>query len=301
MCKGVYPGDEQRIGALLRDEMHIDAAVKLTRLDSMTNRTYRADLSDGRAWVIRIPGDGTQEMIDRAAERTSTIEANRLGLDAPLLYFGANGEKVTACIPDAVTMSPETMRSPERIAQVAEMLRTLHSGSTDTDVVFDVFALAELYESVAAQYGVQLFPDFPAAKDAVLRIRREQTENGRASTVFCHNDPIYANWLLDRNGRMYLIDWEYAGMNDPMWDLADLSVESGFSASEDDMLLTAYLRGQPDKLSRQCFLANKVYVDYLWSLWAKAREPFEGDWVQAYGSMRFARMQNLIRAYRENG
>ena len=292
-----HSDDAKRIGELLRDVLRTQTDAKLMRMGSMTNRTYRADLEDGRTVIVRLPGDGTQEMIDRADERNSTVLANRLGLDAQLLYFGENGEKVTAYIPDAVTMSPETMRSGQRIRQAAQMLRTLHACGEDVGYAFDVFALADLYETVALRHGISLFPQFRSAKDAVLRIQREQTDVSGETRVFCHNDPIYANWLLDQNEKMYLIDWEYAGMNDPLWDLADLSIESDFLPCHDEMLLTAYLQREPDSHTVRRFLANKIYVDYVWSLWAKAREPFEEDWIIEYGNIRYARMQRQIEAY----
>lgn len=300
MEKDVLCEDALRVRTLLRDVLHTQAQAHLTRLGSMTNRTYRADLPDGRAVIVRLPGDGTQEMIDRAAEKTSTMFANRLGLDAPLLFFGTNGEKVTTCIPDAVTMSPETMRTSERIRQAATMLRTLHSCGEDVGIDFDVFKLAELYESVAVRHGVSLFTDFSAAKREVLRILHEQKTEKQETRAFCHNDPIYANWLLDPDGKLYLVDWEYAGMNDPMWDMADLSIESDFLPDHDELLLTVYLQHAPDRKTMQRFIANKVFVDYLWSLWAKAREPFEGDWVKEYGLTRFVRMQRQIIAYRQH-
>lgn len=297
MCKCKFPEDEQQVNALLRNSLQMHVGINLTRLGSMTNRTYRVDLSDGRSVIVRLPGEGTQEMIDRADEKTSTLLANRLGLDAPLLYFGANGEKVTVCIPDAVTMTPEMMRSQTCIRQTADILRKLHTCGETVGFDFDVFSLAELYEEIAVRHNVSLFPDFSAAKNAVLSIREDQ--NAEEMRVFCHNDPIYANWLLDRNDRLYLIDWEYAGMNDPMWDLADLSIESDFTPSHDALLLESYLQHEPDKQTVRRFLANKVYVDYVWSLWAKAREPFEAEWVREYGMTRYSRMQQMIVKYQD--
>lgn len=298
MAQDILQDDLPRIGALLRDVLHMQTQAKLTRLGGLTNRTYRADLPDGRAYIVRIPGEGTQEMIDRSAERISTLLAGRLGIDAPVLHFGKNGEKVSVCIPDAVTMTPETMRTPERIRQAAQLLRRLHTCGEATGFDFDVFALADLYESIADGHGVCAFPGFTSYKDVVLHIRDAQKEQC-PTRVFCHNDPIFANWLLDADARLYLVDWEYAGMNDPMWDLADLSIESDFTPELDRLLLRSYLQREPSDLTARRFLANKIYVDYLWSLWAKAREPFEGEWVLDYGIMRYERMQEQIAAYEQ--
>jgi thiamine kinase-like enzyme len=82
----------------------------------------------------------------------------------------------------------------------------------------------------------------------------------------CHNDPWPGNFV-DGGLRMYLIDWEYSGMNDPMWDLADLSVEANFDAPKDRTLLEAYFGGQPPGDARRRFGMHKPMCDLFWSLW----------------------------------
>ncbi|MBQ5725638.1 MAG: phosphotransferase, partial [Clostridia bacterium] len=114
--------------------------------------------------------------------------------------------------------------------------------------------------------------------------------------VPCHNDPLCENWV-EGDGRMYLIDWEYAGMNDGMWDIADVSIEAGFDDQRDELLLTAYLGREPGLVDRKHFLASKIYVDYLWTLWAKARVPYDGQPMEDWAQERYARLKGFLDKY----
>ncbi|MEI3416294.1 MAG: hypothetical protein V8Q43_01835 [Christensenellaceae bacterium] len=102
--------DKQAAQALLQKALGRTDAAEFTRMGGLTNRTYHAVFQDGAEYVVRIPGEGTEEMISRRDEEVSTRLACKLGIDAELLYFGENGAKVTAYIPGAVTMSAPAMR-----------------------------------------------------------------------------------------------------------------------------------------------------------------------------------------------
>ena len=86
-------------------------------------------------------------------------------------------------------------------------------------------------------------------------------------------------------------------MNDGMWDVADVSIEAGFTDAEDEMLLKAYLEKEPSPLDRKHFLASKIYVDYLWTLWAKARVPYDGQPMEDWATERYARMKDNLKKY----
>ena len=98
--------------------------------------------------------------------------------------------------------------------------------------------------------------------------------------------------------RLYLIDWEYAGMNDGMWDLAALSIEAQFSEEHDEYILRRYLGKEADNSDMKHLIASKVFVDYLWTLWAKMRVPFDGQPMDDWACERYERMNRFIRSYR---
>lgn len=296
MAREIVKEDIAQVQELMRRVLGTEEYAELSRMGGLTNHTYKVTLKNGEEYVVRIPGAGTEEMIVRSDERVSTKLACDLGVDAELLYFGENGAKVTRFIPDAVTMSAETLHQPRHIEQVAEIFKKMHSCGADTKVPFEVFEMAEGYEKIIRDKNVGMFEDYQQIKAEVMGIKAEIDAAVEIKKVPCHNDPLCENWV-EGNGRMYLIDWEYAGMNDGMWDLADVSIEAGFDAACDRMLLRAYLGQEPDVMEEKHFLASKIYVDYLWTLWAKARVPYDGQPMEDWAAERYARLKTFIQAY----
>ena len=297
MKRKILEKDVLKIRELVGKVLGLNGEMKVDRMGGLTNHTYKVLTEDGRIFAVRIPGDGTEELIDRKNEEISTRLACDLGIDARLLYFGADGSKVTEYIPNAVTMSAETMRQPEHICQAAEIYRTLHHCGKNTGVPFEVFDMAAGYEKIIRQSGVYLFDDYGAVKEQVMKIKEEIDQTCDTTRVPCHNDPLCENWVVG-NGKMYLIDWEYAGMNDGMWDLADVSIEAGYGPEEDELLLKAYLNcDRIESICRKQFTANKIYVDYLWTLWAKTRVPYDREAMEAWAAERYERLKVNLKAY----
>lgn len=296
MAREIIRQDLERISDLLQKVLHVPSYSAIARLGGLTNHTYCVTLENGKQYVIRIPGEGTQELIVRRDEKISTQLACRLGIDAEMLYFGEDGAKVTEYIPDAVTMSAETLGKADHIKQVACILQTLHRCGEDTGVPFEVFDMAVGYEKIIDSMNVPMFEDYLEIKQQVMAIKTEVDAALPITKVPCHNDPLCENWVVG-NGRMYLIDWEYAGMNDGMWDVADVSIEAGFDEAQETLLLTNYLGHSPRTPDRKHFLANKIYVDYLWTLWAKARVPYDGQPMEDWARERYARMKDNILAF----
>ena len=297
MSRELCTDDLPRIRTLLRQVIGRDDYSGIRRMGGLTNRTYLAEFSDGTKYVVRIPGEGTEDMIVRADEKVSTELACELDIDAHLLYFGEDGAKVTACIPGAVTMSSATMKEGRRIAQAAALLNILHRCGKDTGVPFEVFDMAKGYEKIIFAKSVPMFEDYPEVKATVMRIKQEVDAQGEAGKVPCHNDPLCENWVVSDQDRLYLIDWEYAGMNDGMWDIAAVSIEAEYGHAEDEQFLTAYLGHIPESADWKHLLASKIYVDYLWTLWAKTRVPYDGQSMEDWASSRYARLKENITAF----
>lgn len=286
------------VAQLLENVLGVAGYKSIERMGGLTNHTYHVTLENGKEYVVRIPGEGTEEMIVRSDEMVSTELACRLGVDAQMLYFGKDGSKVTEYIPNAVTMSAELLAQEHHIAQMAEIFRKMHSCNEDTGIPFEVFDMAAGYEKIIQDMNVPMFSDYPEKKREVMAIKAEVDAAVDIKKVPCHNDPLCENWV-EGNGRMYLIDWEYAGMNDGMWDVADVSIEAGFNEEQDRLLLTEYLGKEPGNTEMKHFLASKIYVDYLWTLWAKMRVPYDGQPMEDWAEERYARMKANIRYFNE--
>jgi thiamine kinase-like enzyme len=114
--------------------------------------------------------------------------------------------------------------------------------------------------------------------------------------VACHCDPLCENFLDQRGKRMWIVDWEYAGMNDPMWDLGDLSVEGQFDAAQEAEMIAAYFGGEPRASELGRIVIYKAMCDLLWTLWGLIqhanRNPADDFW--AYSLNRFNRCKVLM-------
>lgn len=274
---------------------------QIARLGGMTNHSYKVTRNDGQEYLVRIPGDGTEEMINRLDERKSTELACKLGIDSELLYFGDDGTKVMRFIYDPQPMNEEVMGKKENLLQAAEIFHRLHTCGVDTGVRFEVFEMAALYEKIIREAKVAFYDDYEEVKQCVMDIKKAVDDTGIAPRVPCHNDSLMGNWVLDHDGKLYLIDWEYSGMNEAMWDLSCLSIEAGYTERHDNDLLNAYYQREATIEEKKRFVAAKLYVDYLWTLWGLTRIPFDGEFMQEYADGRYLRLKKNIDAYKKLG
>lgn len=269
-----------------------------TRLGGLTNVNHLVE-HEGERFVLRIPGAGTGEYIDRVAEEVAARAAADAGVNAAVVVFDASdGLMVTRFVEGAVTMDADRFDDLGAVARAGEAFRRLHTTATPFATDFRLFGMIDEYKVLLAGKGAPL----PDGYDA-LRTRADATraalERACRPVVPSHCDPLCENFL-DTGERMYVIDYEYAGNNDPMWDLGDLSVEGGFTQAQDDALLGAYFGGQPPASEVGRMVAYKAMCDLLWTLWGAIQHvndnPAEDFW--AYASHRFERCSALMSTAR---
>ncbi|RWA58756.1 LPS biosynthesis choline kinase [Mesorhizobium sp. M4B.F.Ca.ET.190.01.1.1] len=263
----------------------------LERLGGLTNLVYRAgDL------CLRIPGKGTEEYINRANEAVAAREAAKAGVSPEVLHADAvTGVLVSRYVAGAETMSPEKFKtragSP---ARAGEAFRKLHSSGAVFPFRFELFAMIDDYLKVLSTKDVAL----PAGYHDVVR----EADSVRAALathpipiVACHCDPLCENFL-DTGDRMWIVDWEYSGMNDPLWDLGDLSVEGKFDAAQDEELMLAYFGRAPKPAERGRVVIYKAMCDLLWTLWGLIQLANNNpvDDFRAYADGRFVRCKALM-------
>ena len=133
--------------------------------------------------------------------------------------------------------------------------------------------------------------DYLEIKEKVLELKNILEEIGIKNTP-CHNDTVPENFVKD-DKRLYLIDWEYSGMNDPMWDLAAHCLECEFSEDEEELFLNLYFEGPVDDKYRKKILIYKICQDFLWSIWTNIKEA-KGDDFGTYGEDRYNRAKNNL-------
>lgn len=298
LVRAIEAEDLPKVKALLETVFKSGEYSDIQRLGGMTNHSYKVTRADGEKYLVRLPGEGTEELINRQDEKKSTKLACKLGIDSELLYFGDDGKKVMKFIPDPQPMDERVMKREENLRQAAQIFRRLHTCGEDTGVRFEVFEMAEAYKKIIRDNHVALYSDYEDVTKTIMDIKAAVDSEGDAPKVPCHNDCLVANWVLDCSGKMWLIDWEYSGMNEAMWDLSCLSIEAAFTEENDNALLNAYYERQATIEEKKRFIAAKLYVDYLWTLWGLTRVPYDGDFMQQYADERYARLKKNIDAYK---
>ena len=305
VLKRVYPrlvrkeeeAAKQEVQQFLAD--HMDASPEdIATLESaggMTNKNYKVTLK-GQPYIIRIAGNGTEKFINRSAEKSNSLLAHILGLDAETLYFDeVTGTKVSAFIPDAETLNANTATYLNNMRMTTGLLRQLHQSGLDFDNRFDVFEEIVKYESFVDEVGADYFDGYQATRQEVFQLQ-EDLADLPVQIVPCHIDTVPENFVKGGDGKSYLIDWEYSGMNDLAWDLAAHSLECGFSQEQEDRFLSLYCQDQavPDSLKTK-LLIYQICQDFLWSVWTIFKES-RGDDFGDYGIERYRRAQaNLAR------
>ena len=271
------------------------AALRSTRLAGLTNVNHLIE-HDGQRVVVRVPGEGTGEYIDRRAEAVAARIAADADVNAEVLFFDpADGLMVTRFVDGAVTMDAARFAAdPGAVARAALAFRRLHTCRQRFATDFGLFAMIDDYKRLLAVKGATLpdgYDDVQRAADVARRALAARP----VALVPCHCDPLCENFL-DTGTRIYLIDYEYSGNNDPMWDLGDLSVEGAFTAEQDDALLAAYFDGAVPAAERARMVIHKAMCDLLWTLWGVIQHvngnPADDFW--AYATGRFERCRALM-------
>ncbi|WIG78057.1 phosphotransferase [Photobacterium damselae] len=260
-------------------------------LGGMTNKNYHIQTNDDNEFVIRIPGKGTDSLINRCSEMDNTFIAASLGIDIkPDFFCNQSGIKITPFIHNAETLNPDTIKL--YIRDCINLLKQLHFGNEKFKNIFNIKSELNKYYDVINNKN--FYENLTDIKELIFSLI-DKYSNNNIYFSSCHNDTVAENFIRSSN-RYYLIDWEYAALNDPMWDLAALFIENNFSNKLIDKSLVYYFGRQPfiDELKRLklCYL----YQDFLWTLWAIVKCEAGTDYFE-YGHMRYLRLKDNIRLF----
>ena len=262
-------------------------------LGGMTNKNYKVIINN-KNYVLRIPGNGTEQMINRLDEKINSTLACDLALDTNLLYFDeVSGIKIAEFIENAETLNGEMAKREENMRLTLEILKKLHNSDLKFNNCFDVYTKIEEYEELLRAANGNNFDDYLEVKEEVIKLKAVMNELG-VNLVPCHNDTVPENFVKSGDEKIYLIDWEYSGMNDRMWDLAAHSLECDFSEDDEELLLNIYFGGRVEDKYRKRMLINKICQDFLWSIWTNIKEA-KGDDFGSYGIDRYNRCKKNLK------
>ena len=258
----------------------------------ITNRNYVVAF-EGEEYVVRVPGERTQLLgIDRASEAEASRRAAALGIGPPVVgELPGIGTQITQLVPGR---HYEDAAFTEHLEEVVALLRILHS-SGPLEGVFPIHRVVEWHARDASSHGVM-----PPATYERLHQQSRHIETAFATRptlpVPCHNDLLPGN-VLFADDRVWLLDYEYAGNNDVFFDLANLSVNCGFTSTDDERLLELYFGGSnPSRWARvQLMKVMSEFREGMWAVVQQAISTLDTDFA-AYADQRLRNCERLAAA-----
>ncbi len=261
----------------------------------ITNRNFLVDASGtAERWVVRLAGNDTHLLgISRDVEHAATVAAAGVGVGPEVTAFiRPEGYLLTRFI-EGTPVTDAAVHRPETIARIADAIRRVHGGPAIPGL-FVPLRIVEAYRALAADRGVAIPPSYDAALAVARRIERALLARPIEPRP-CHNDLLNANFIEDGE-RIRIVDWEYAGMGDPFFDLGNFSVNHGLTADEDRLLLAAYDGVAtpddvaPERLARLTLM--RIVSDFREAMWGVLQQGISSldvDFV-AYATEHFDRL-----------
>jgi thiamine kinase-like enzyme len=255
----------------------------------ITNRNYRVTLG-GHDYFVRLPGKDTSRLgISRYAERLATESAASLGI-APALAAQLPDCLVTEFVQARELPAADLRAKPD---EVARALRAFHDNGPTLPCEFDVASLFDQYAETVLERGGTLPEQYSPTREALARIAAALPFEPLAP---CHNDLLNGNLLAATDGRVLIVDWEYAGMGDRYFDLGNLSVNNGFEPADDERLLAAYLGEAPTVAQRSRLALMRIVSDAREAAWGVAQivlSELDFDFA-GYGERHFQRLDAAL-------
>lgn len=260
----------------------------------LTNYNFKVTVA-GVTYALRIAGPGTLEYLDRPAEKHNAGLMADMGINAPIIYYDeTTGNQVCKYIDNCITLHIPDFQKPENLKQAARIFHKYHTCGKKFLSDFDPVKVTYDYNDLLTQKKAEVFDGYERMFKKVEEIDRLFKEFPQPK-VPSHNDPLPENFLVNETG-MYLIDWEYGGNNDPMFDLGDFSIENNLSKELEGVLLKEYFGGDVTVKQYGLMVMHKFLCDALWSVWALLQiangKPREDYWP--YGLNRFNRAVALM-------
>jgi thiamine kinase-like enzyme len=214
----------------------VERAVVTPLLGGITNQNYRVDI-DGGSFVLRVGGKGTHLLgIDRERESICSMLASDIGVAPHVLHFLPGEDALVTYFITGTPITAESAAQPEILRRIVSSMQRYHAGR-DFPGAFSPFETVRNYHQLALQYGVT-FPDtLPGVFALMARI--EEALRPVQQSKPCHNDLLATNFI-DDGSTIWIIDWEYAGMGDPFFDLGNFTVNQALDSDGCELFLRYY-------------------------------------------------------------
>lgn len=241
-----------------------DEVVEISVLKKgMTNRSFKFSVN-GHSYIMRIPGEGTDQLIDRRQEYEVYEQLKGHNISDDVIYMSPeNGYKITKFVENSDVCNPYNL---DDVRQSMKKLRDFHDKKLIVNHTFDLFGKIHFYESLW-EGKPSVFKDYLETKDKVLELK-EVIEKLPKEFVLTHIDAVPDNFLFTED-EIRIIDWEYAGMQDPHLDIAMFAIYSLYEKEQVDTLIDSYFeKGCTEEIRMKiyCYIAIS---GLLWSNWCE--------------------------------
>lgn len=271
----------------------------------ITNLNYRVD-ADGKSYVLRITGEGTDKLgIRRDVEHAANLAAGQLGIAPEVMYYiEPEGYLVTRFV-HAQRMPPDVMKQPDNIRRAVRKVRLFHTRGPKLAADFDVFRNIEMLTAVARDKGCEFPLDFDWIMEQKQRLEKILLQKPYVPAP-CHNDLLNLNWLDEEVpgelGEVRLLDWEYAGMGDIFFDLANFAHHHGFNDEQVRILLQEYFgEVKAQDLARLMLMwPMSEFREAMWGVAQTGLSKLDEDF-QGYADLWFGRMREHLADARWDG
>ena len=278
---------KEKISSLLSEEEEV---LSVEQLGGMTNQNYLVKTTN-KQYIVKFFGKGTEKLINRQDEKHNLELLKDLDLDVKNYLFDIEaGIKVNEYIESAITLDSTSIKT--KFDKIAPILQTIHASGKELRGEFAPFEEIKKYESLIEEKIP--YANYEAVRKEVFSLEKRLADLG-VDRKSCHIDLVPENFIESPQGRIYLIDWEYSSMNDPMWDLAALFLESEFTSQEEEAFLSRY-ESEQTPVSREKIAIYKILQDAIWSLWTVYKEEQGADFGD-YGVSRYQRAVKGLSYY----
>lgn len=262
----------------------------------MTNKSFLFSVK-GSKYIFRIPGPGTDLLINRAQEKVCYDTIAPLGIADEIIYFdGKSGSKITRYYEGSRNADP---KKPDDVARCMRFLRAFHQHKLSVPHEFNLRERIGFYEKLCLEHNGIQFEDYGEVR-ARMNELLALLDDINAPKQLSHIDSVCANFLFLADDSIRLIDWEYAGMCDPLADISAFAIYSYYDEQQTDRLIDMYFERPVSKEERIRIYAYVALIGFLWALWAEYKSALGEEFGEytiiqyRYGKTYYKKVKELL-------
>lgn len=259
----------------------------------MTNRSFLFECNN-KKYIMRIPGEGTDQLINRKEEAAIYRKINDKGICDNIIYINPdNGYKISRYFEGSRVCDPKNI---DDLKACMKKLKEFHKLELKVDHEFDIFKQIDFYESLW-QDKESIYKDYNKTKERILSLKK-YIDDHIEKKILCHIDAVADNFLFTKSGQIRLIDWEYAGMQDPDVDIAMFSIYALYNREEVERLIDIYFENECPKETRLKIYCYIAACGLLWSNWCEYKRNLGVDFGK-YSIAQYRYAKDYYKLFKE--